>query len=424
MASDVDALVSGWVREYSRSDVPVAGLLCDRHPPDDVALHHSDASGRRVTLTFADLYDLSARSAGALADMGVSAGDRVATLLPKSPELMAATVGLWRLGAAHVPLFTAFGPEAVRYRVVDSGARVVVTDSVQRDKLGGLAGDVDVRIVTVEEAGETVPDGDVGFGAALEKAHALPSPAVCSGDDLLILLYTSGTTGHPKGVEVPVKALAEFEQYLRLGLDVREDDVHWNIADPGWAYGLYFGLVGTLLLGKAVIFHDAPFDPAAVYGILERHRVTNLAAAPTVYRALRAAGAPPDATERLALRAASSAGEPLNPDVVTWAEAHLGVPVHDHYGQTELGMAVVNHHHPALRRPIKPGSMGHATPGYRAVVVGDSGEELGPGEEGQLAIDTAASPLYWFRGYYRDPERTAERLAGGGRYYPTGDAAR
>jgi acetyl-CoA synthetase len=248
-------------------------------------------------------------------------------------------------------------------------------------------------------------------------------PVEVSGDDLMILLYTSGTTGQPKGVEVPVRALASMAAYMRFGLDLREDDVYWNIADPGWAYGLYYALLGPLLLGQTTLFVNAPFDPITTYRVLRAYGVTNFAAAPTVYRALRAAGsAAADGAPPLRLRVASSGGEPLNPDVITWAEQHLGTAVHDHYGQTELGVAICNHHAPSLRWPLRLGSMGYSLPGYRAVVVDESYGEAAPGQKGQIAIDTTRSPLYWFRGYYKEPARTAERF-GAGRYYLTGDAA-
>lgn len=211
---------------------------------------------------------------------------------------------------------------------------------------------------------------------------------------------------------------------MRWGLDLQEEDFFWNLADPGWAYGLYYGLIGPLLLGKGTLFYNAPFDPDAAYRILQKYRVTNFAAAPTAYRALRAAGASADTRRKLSLRVASSAGEPLNPELIAWAREHLGVPIHDHYGQTELGMVVNNHHAAGLVRPLRPGSMGHPMPGFRVVVASPAGEELGPGQEGQLAVDTRQSPLFWFRGYHADPERTAERFTGDGRYYLTGDAAR
>jgi acetyl-CoA synthetase len=209
-------------------------------------------------------------------------------------------------------------------------------------------------------------------------------------DELLILIYTSGTTGHPKGVEVPVRALASFLAYLRFGLDVRADDVHWNLADPGWAYGLYYGLVGSLLIGQTILYYDGPFDPEMVYRFLTRYGVTNLAAAPTVYRALRASGSP---SATLRLRACSSAGEPLIPDVITWAERTLGVPIRDQYGQTELGMVALNPQRHDLAGPIKPGSMGPAMPGFQPLVVDPEGRELARGATGELAIDVPKSLL-------------------------------
>jgi acetyl-CoA synthetase len=248
-------------------------------------------------------------------------------------------------------------------------------------------------------------------------------PVTVSGDDLLVLIYTSGTTGQPKGVEVPVRVLASCVAYLRFGLDLRDDDVYWNIADPGWAYGLYYALITPLLLGHPTILVNARFDARATWRTMAKYGVTNFAAAPTVYRAMRAAGLGAAADEpAVQLRVASSAGEPLNPDIMTWAEESLGTPIHDHYGQTELGMVVCNHHAPALRRSLRPGSMGHPMPGFRVVIVDADYREVEPGQEGQIAIDTAQSPLYWFRGYYRDAQRTAERF-GAGRYFLTGDAA-
>ena len=429
----VQAQVQTWLKEYGHPEVAIAHLLCDRHAqaPDTVALVYEDAAEREARYTFPELRDLSAKWAGVLYGLGVTKRDRVATLLPKTPELLITTLALWRLGAVYVPLFTAFGPQAIAYRVANSAARVVVTDPTNRAKIDqarGLLGTQSAslaRIVTVEgpDGDRCVPPGDIPFWAALEAAVPVGTPVASTGEDVLILIYTSGTTGEPKGVEVPVKALASIEAYMRFGLELRDDDVFWNMADPGWAYGLYYGLVGVLLLGKASLFFNAPFDVQATYRILQKYGVTNLTAAPTAFRLMRAAGGPTAGTHQLRLRVASSVGEPLNPDVITWAAEHLGVPIYDHYGQTELSMVVMNHHLPALQRPLRPGSMGHALPGFRVVILDEAGTELGPGHEGQLTVDTQQSPLYWFQGYYQAPERTAERFTGGGRYYLTGDTA-
>jgi acetyl-CoA synthetase len=399
---DID--LQRWLSEFSAGPVSVAHSLCDRwaEDPSRIGLYYEDPSGRSEQISFAELRDRSQRLAGSLLTLGVGRGDRVATLLPKRPELPIATLGLWRLGAIHVPLFTAFGPDAIRLRVENSGTRVVVTDAANRPKIPDMSG------LTVLEV-----EGDWANEAAVLDAVKL------APDELFILIYTSGTTGHPKGVEVPVRALASFAAYMSFGLDIRDDDVHWNVADPGWAYGLYYGLIGTLLIGRAPIYYNAPFSPLTAYEVIHRYWVTNLAAAPTVYRALRASG---DAPDRLRLRVASSAGEPLNPDVITWAARELGVPIHDQYGQTELGMMIINCHRDDVRRPLKPGSMGHAMPGFRAVVLDSEGRELGPGAPGEVAIDRDNSALMWFSRYWREPEWTARRFVSD-RYYITGDAA-
>ena len=428
---DVEAQVQELLATYGGREVCVAHLICDRHAedPDRVALRHEEADGRTGQLTFAELRDASARFAGALRDLGVSRGDRVATLLPRTPELLIATLALWRIGAVHVPMFTAFGPLPIRHRLRDSAARVIVTDEQQRPKLDmvlngpdGLGASAPHVVVVTPGDRQADQRSDISFWAALGAARPVHTPVVIGGDDLFLLPYTSGTTGSSKGVEVPARALASFEAYMRFGYDLRDDDVFWNMADPGWAYGLYYALIGALLLGHTTLFYNAPFDAEGTYRVLERYGVTNFAAAPTAYRALRAAGVPAGLKDRLRLRVASSAGEPLNPDIIAWAEEHLGVPIYDQYGQTEHGMMVNNHHAPSLRRPIRPGSMGHPTPGFRIVILDDDGRELGPGQQGQIAIDCPVSPLYWFRGYRGAPERTAERFVDG-RYYLTGDAA-
>ena len=418
MVSIQDA-VYDWLKVYGGKDVSVAHFLCDRHTqvPERIALFYESALGESAKYTFAELRELSSKLAAFLQALGVQKGDRVAVMLPKTPELVISCLANWRLGAVYVPLFTAFGPDAIGYRLQDSQARLVITDAGNRSKLT----DASVSVITVA-SGTGIDKGDFSFWHELESSKPLPNPVPVTGDDLMILLYTSGTTGNPKGVEIPVRALASFEAYMRFGLDLREDDMYWNLADPGWAYGLYYNLMGPLLLGKATLFYNTPFSPQGTYKILEKYRVTNFTAAPTAYRAIIAAGDDLAKRTKLSLRVASSAGEPLNPKVISWTKEMWGVPVYDHFGQTELGMVVNNHHLPELEAEIKPGSMGKSMPGFRMVVVDREGRELGPKQEGELAVDVAQSPLFWFRRYWNDEQRTRERFTVNGRYYLTGDA--
>src|SRR3954452_13295981 len=161
---------------------------------------------------------------------------------------------------------------------------------------------------------------------------------------------------------------------------------------------LYYAVVGPLMLGHATTFYDGPFTPESTYRVIETHGITNLAGAPTAYWMLIAAGPEPAARVKGQLRAVSSAGEPLTPEVIRWFDAHLAAPIHDHYGQTELGMVVNNHHR--LSHLVDPGSAGFAMPGYRVAVLDDEGQELPPNVPGVLAIDIEYSPLLWFEGYW------------------------
>lgn len=422
---DVNARVQNWLETYGGASVSAAEFLCDRHldRPERAALIYEDGQGNTISLSYQQLHDQSAALAGFFRDLGVEKGSRVAGLLPKGVELVLTTLAAWRLGAVYIPLFTAFGPQGVEYRLKAGEASVIVTDETNRSKLKEIPGDAvsGLKTVTVTNGDASLEPGDSSFWTALERASPVTETATVSGDEPMILIFTSGTTGNPKGVPVPVKALASFEAYMRFGLDVRDEDVYWNMADPGWAYGLYYNLIGPLLLGKTILFYGGAFTPQEAYRVMHQWQVTNFASAPTAYRALMAAGDEPLQEYRPRLRVASSAGEPLNPEVINWAQSRFGVPIHDHYGQTELGMIINNHHLPEIRNELKPGSMGLGMPGFRAVVVDESGRELGPGQEGQLAIDTQASHLNWFSGYWKDEARTMERYTQDGKYCLTGD---
>ena len=384
---------------------------CDAHVgAGKVALHYESKDGTSADYTFEQLQAASARFANFLKAKGVQPGDRVSGLLPRTPELLITILGTWRAGAVYQPLFTAFGPKAIEHRVKTAESRFVVTDLGNRGKL------VDVKdcppVLTV---GDTVAEGDLNFAAELAAQPADFEPVPRGPDDAFLLMFTSGTTGLPKGVPVPLKALLSFGVYMRDAVDLRPDDVFWNIADPGWAYGLYYAVTGPLLLGHATMFYDGGFTVESTYGLIEKLGITNLAGSPTAYRLLIAAGAEAAAPVKGKLRVVSSAGEPLNPEVIRWFAEHLAAPINDHYGQTELGMVVNNHH--GLDHPIRMGSAGLSMPGYKAVVVNEAGtEEMPVGQPGILAIDRRQSPLFWFPGYLnRDTPSFV------GPYYLTGD---
>ena len=380
----------------------------DRHPADAVAARYERADGAAGVLTFGELRDGAARFANLLAAHGLQPGDRVAGLLPRGPELLIVIFGALRAGAVYQPLFTAFGPKAITQRLAGSHAKVVVTDGANRAKLNDL--EKRPAIVTIDASDAD----DLDFAASLAGQSDVFEPVMRQREDQMLMMFTSGTTGPPKGVAVPYAALPSFLVYMRYGVDLRPEDSFWNIADPGWAYGLYYAVIGPLFTGNATILIDGAFSVARICEVIGRYDVTNLAAAPTAYRMMIAEGdAVPNAI-RGRLRVASSAGEPLNPEVVRWFDERLNCPLHDHYGQTEVAMMLINHH--ALRHPVRPGSAGFPMPGWSLAVVDDDGVEVPDGEEGVLAIDRIKSSLFYFPGY---EGREGQDWVGD--YYLTGD---
>jgi len=404
---------------YGAGDVCVAHLLCDRHDPANIAYRVIAPDLVARPITYGELRTESEKFAAALQSLGIAPGDRVATLMGKSRSYLVTLMGIWRLGAVHVPLFTAFAPPAIALRLIGSGAKAVICDQAQQDKLfpgGVIPASAQWQVITTGPAG----DNTLGFDDLIKGAQPGITAAAAGGDAPLIHVYTSGTTGNPKGVIVPLRALASFHAYAEFGLDLGPEDVFWCAADPGWAYGLYFGILATFLTGTPSILLEGGFSPESTLAVLANEKVTNFAAAPTVYRALRSSGLHPSAA--LHLRCASSAGEPLTPEVNEWAEGELGVTVYDHYGQTEAGMLINNHHHPLVRRPVVPGSIGQAMPGWKAAILHpDRDEEVGANQMGRVAMVIPESPLAWFKGYDGDPAKSAEKFAGSGRWYLTGD---
>ena len=403
---------------YGGENACASYLLCDRHDPKAIAYRIVTSNGEAVVLTYGQLRERSERLASGLKKRGYGVGDRIASLMSKGEDYLVTLLAIWRLGAVYVPLFTAFAKPAIEMRLASSGTKLVVCDSAQKPKLDALVGELPGLSLAVA-GGAT--DSELTL-ADIEMSGEADFPArVTSGGGAVIEVYTSGTTGKPKGVVVPLRAVAGFQAYGEFGLGLVSDDIFWNAADPGWAYGLYFGVLVSLSTGVESIMHVEKFTPEGTLAVLTRQGVTNFTAAPTVYRSLKAHGVPDG---HVALRCASSAGEPLTPDVNLWAPAGLGAQVHDHFGQTEAGMLLNNHHHPDLAMPIKPGSMGRALPGWDMTVIDPAThEELGPNQSGLLAARLSDSPLAWFDGYARTPEKNADRLTPCGRWYLTGDLA-
>lgn len=389
---------------------------CDRHADSDaIALYWYAKDGRKEQYSFRELKKYSTQFASFLKSQGVGKDDRVSGLLPRTPELIITILATWRIGAVYQPLFTAFGPKAIEHRIQLAQSKLVVTDLANREKLSEISSCPPIVTVQAELHAQNYPQ-DFDFWHELNRHTETVELEMLSINDPFLLMFTSGTTGPAKPLKVPLKALIAFGDYMKNAIGLSQDDIFWNIADPGWAYGLYYAITGPLLLGHSTLFYEGGFNAESVCDVINEYGITNLAGAPTAYRMMMAADPSQMAQLRGKLRVVSSAGEPLNPEVIRWFKEVLDVPIYDHYGQTEVGMVVCNHH--ALAHPVRSGSAGFASPGYRIAIIDEQGKELATDAPGILAIDIAQSPMMWFSGY--EESRKSPFV---GQYYLTGDTA-
>ena len=414
---DPSVRVSTLLSRYSGLQPCATHWLCDIHDPEDIAFQLIMPDLTVIDISYQVLKKEAEQFAAALYSIGIRQGYRVATFMGKSREYLVTVLAIWRLGAVHVPLFTAFATPSVVSRLTASKTTLVVCDAANLSKLvPGSGMRPDWKMIST---GRTDPNA-FSFADLMTRSYPEIDEPLLDESSPIIQIYTSGTTGKPKGVSVPIRALASFQIYAEYGLGLTAEDVFWNAADPGWAYGLYYGILAPLLIGVKAIFLEGGFSAELTMDVLSHFGVTNFAAAPTVFRSLLSANV--SASPNLKLRRLSSAGEPLTPDVNPWSTNVFGVPVHDHYGQTETGMLVNNHHHPEICRPLKPKSMGYAMPGWKpAILKVDQEKEAAIGEVGRIAMDLSASPLAWFDGYVNEPREVNDRLSSDKKWYVTGD---
>jgi acetyl-CoA synthetase len=336
--------------------------------------------------------------------------------------MLIAMIGAWKAGAVYVPIFTGFGPDAIDFRLRHSGAAAICTHHEHRGRLPATL-PAATRVVTVTgeggpAAGPVIRSvaADVDFWRAMSEAREDVAPATCRREDPAVLLYTSGSTGPPKGVKIAANFLMAIHPHLVFGADLRSGDVFWPTGDPGWGYGLVC-YMGALALGVPVLSHEAA--PTAEYCLaqLRAQHITNLATTPTLLRSVMALGAA--AGDGVRLRSASSCGEPLNAQVVRFFQERWDVTVRDQYGSSEFGLPVGNF--ASIEMAVKPGSMGLPLPGCTMAVVDDDGRELATDVVGHVGMKPTAEG-YYSLGYWNDPERDREGCRG--EWLTCGDLAR
>ncbi|XVH31775.1 acyl-CoA synthetase [Haloferacaceae archaeon DSL9] len=409
--------------EQIPDDYNIADDCLRKHDyPDRPALLQAFPDGRRETYAFGDLDLASNRIADALADLGIGEGDRVAVVVPQKPANPLTHLACWKLGAISVPLSILFGPDALGYRLRDSGAAVVVADESVLDTVAAVRDNCPeleaVVGVDVDIGAADPPEGVLdweSFAAAHEPSFDI---AETSADTPAIIIYTSGSTGPPKGVlhahGVWLGHCPAFYSYFERDVD---DSVFWTPADWAWIGALGDVVFPAWHYGRPVVGYPAGgFDPETAYEILEEFGVTDAFLPPTAIRMLMGVEAPADRYD-LSLKSLCSGGEPLTPEISRWADAELdGVVVNEIYGQTEANLLVCD-----CRDwfPSRTGSLGKPVVGHEVAVVDpETGEPKASGEIGTIAVRREGDPVV-FAEYWNEPAKTdAVRVDG---WHLTGD---
>ncbi len=392
----------------------IARAVVDRHDPAALALVQVDADGAVRDWRFGEIHKASCRLAHVLAAKGLVPGDRLAILLPQAPETAIAHVAAYRSGLIAVPLFTLFGPDALAYRLTDSGARAVVTDPEGWVKLQSirdqLPADLVALVVGQGAHGNGALDFDLACAAAADDFPALDTRA----DDPAVIIYTSGTTGSPKGALHAHRVLLGHLPGVEWPQDrfPQPGDRFWTPADWAWIGGLLDVLLPSWFHGVPVIAHRmAKFEPDRAADLIRRHGARNLFMPPTALKLMRDAPG-----ETLPVRSVASGGEPLGEALLDWGRGRFGKTINEFYGQTECNLVVGQ----SGGWRMKPGSMGRPIPGHDVAVVDEAGNRVGVDEIGTIAV-MRPDPVM-FLGYWNRTEATAEKFAGD--WLLTGDQGR
>jgi acetyl-CoA synthetase len=376
----------------------IAADVCDRHPRDKLAMIHEDPDGAVREVSWGELQDMSDRCARILRERGVQRGDRVAMLLPATPETAAAFFGAWKAGAILLSMSVLYGDDGISHRIGDSQPRVVVTDRANRSRVERLA-----DVLELEPGG--LDDGSTD----VERADT-------AADDPAQLYYTSGTTGLAKGILHAHRYILAHEEFVYCH-DVRDGERFHGMGEWAWAAGIC-PLLGPWRLGavQLVLQRKGGFDPDQQLDFLSRHEATNVFATPTAIRStMRIADAGTRYPQRF--RIVCSAGEPLNPEAIRWFREQYGVTVLDYYGLSESYPLCGNF--PFME--VREGSMGKPMPGWDVAILDEDERPVPPGERGEICLRARSNPHYPL-GYWNNPEAGEETF--GGEWFHTKDAAR
>lgn len=417
----IDATQTNFDTIYAnfRWDIPeklnIAHQVCERHQADPahIAVYYENAAGEKSAYSFGQLKTYSDQFANALSNLNIQRGDRVAIVLSQRIETVIAHLAIYKLGAIALPLAILFGPEALEYRLRDSGSRIVITDASKYDSLRELQPELpDLKTIIGCQAG----DSETEFWNLVERSSSQFELVQTSANDPACLIYTSGTTGPPKGALVAHRAvIGNFTGFeMSQNFLPKPNDVFWTPADWAWTGGLWDGLLPSLNYGVPILaFEGGGFDPERAATLLGQYHVSNAFIPPTALKMLRSVESLKD-KYAIRLRAVMSAGEQVGEELIHWGRESLGITINEMWGQTEFNYLVGNC---SAILPPKPGSMGKSYPGHRVGVIDEDGNVLADGEQGELAA-WCDDPVM-FLGYWKNSEATeAKKIAN---WFRTGD---
>jgi acetyl-CoA synthetase len=396
----------------------IATACCDRHADGSnrLALIYVDEDGGAQRTSFDELASMSRRFANVLKADGLVPGDRVALFLSQSLELPVAHLAAFRSGLVSIPLFALFGEDALQFRLSNSGAKAVVTDAAGWEKLKKIR-DRLPDLQNVYLTGDHAPAGTKSFWSEIAAASAEFATVDTAADDPAMIIYTSGTTGNPKGALHAHRVLLGHLPNVEMAHDFfpKSGDVMWTPADWAWIGGLFDALFPAWYHAVPVVGHRArKFEPHAAMRLMADHAVRNVFLPPTALKLMRQAEVKHAGVK---LRSIFTGGETLGVELLDWVRATFGIEAHEVFGQTECNLVVGNN---ANLFPIRPGSMGKATPGFDVRIIDDKGNELPRGERGIIGV-RQPNPVTMIE-YWKNPEATVKKFAG--EFLLTGDLGR
>jgi acetyl-CoA synthetase len=398
-----------------RWDVParydMAQACCGQWAGDRnrFALYWEDESGASAAYSFWDIQMAANRLSNALAALGVKRGDRVALILPQRPETAIAYIAIFQMGAIALPLSHLFGPDALEYRLSHAEASVALVEPTTlanlwavKDKVPSLR-----HVIGVGGARES---GVHVYEELLSKASRNFARVDTAANDPALIVYTSGTTGPPKGALKAHRVLIGNVPGFVHSHDFfpQKGDMFWSPADWAWTGGLMDALLPSWMFGVPILGYRGRFDAERAFYLLDKYGVRNSFLFPTALKLMMKAMPRPREKYSLNIRSIMSAGESVGVTVIEWAKAELGVTINEMFGQTEINYVVGNCH---AAWPVKPGSIGRPYPGHRVAVIDDQGNELPPGELGEIAIHRKDDPVFFLE-YWKNPQATKDKFIG------------